>query len=72
MEFSQLISSLRYIEKKVKEHKLPKYTSKILLFLLIFLNLLTADEVDQNDCCALRFVLQPGNTDIKNQTQIGI
>lgn len=46
MDFSQLISSLRYIEKKVKEHKLPKYTSKILLFLLIFLNLLTADEVD--------------------------
>ena len=46
MDFSQLISSLRYIEKKVKEHKLPKYSSKILLFLLIFLNLLTADEVD--------------------------
>ena len=46
MDFSQLTSSLRYIEKKVKEHKLPKYSSKILLFLLIFLNLLTADEVD--------------------------
>lgn len=47
MDFSQLISSLRYREKKVKEYELPKYSSLIPLFLLIFLSLLTTDVLEQ-------------------------